>query len=230
MRAILFDFNGILVDDEPLHFELFRRVLREEGLLEPSRDAYWTDYVGYDDATAFRMALERADREPAPLLLTRLEARKASYYREAIAEHGYTFFPGALELVRSAAAAELTLGLVSGALRSEIEPALRQAEVLSSFKALVAAEDVQASKPSPEGYRRGMQELNSRPPLPERLFHPHEVVAIEDTAAGLKAARAAGLRTLGVAHTHEPDQLEDAERVAESLRDVTVDWLQRAFS
>lgn len=228
MRAILFDFNGILVDDEPLHYELLRRVLQEEGL-DLDEAEYWAEYVGYDDSTALRTAFERSGSAPSPVLVTRLAARKASYYRESIAQDGYTFFPGALELVRSAATANLTLGLVSGALRSEIEPALRQAQVLESFKTLVAAEDVQASKPSPDGYRLGMRQLNSLPPLPERLFHAHEVVAIEDTAAGLRAAREAGLRTLGVAHTHARDQLEGAERIAPSLEEVSLEWLEEAF-
>jgi HAD superfamily hydrolase (TIGR01509 family) len=228
VRAILFDFNGVLVDDEPLHFDLLRRVLGEEGL-DLDEEEYWAEYVGYDDRAAIRLFLERAGRPAAAVQVTRLGVRKAAYYRDFIQEHGYRFFPGALELVRSAAAAHMTLGLVSGALRSEIEPALRQAQLLGVFKALVAAEDVQESKPSPEGYRLGIQQLNTRPPLPERLFHAHEVVAIEDTTAGLEAAREAGLRTLGVAHTHGHDHLRGAERVAESLDEVTVDWLLQAF-
>ena len=225
VRAILFDFNGILLDDEFLHFESLRRVLQEEAIDLPEAD-YWREYVGYDDATAFRTALAGAGRTAEAVLLMRLGARKASYYQEATRERGYRFFPGALELVRAAAATDVTLGVVSGALRSEIEPALRQGQALDLFKTVVSAEDVRESKPSPEGYRLGMKELNSRPPLPERLYHPHEVLAIEDTAAGLEAASAAGLRTLGVAHTYAVEQLEGAELVTESLEEVSLAWLR----
>ena len=176
LRGILFDFNGVLIDDEPLHFELFRQVLAEEGVAL-DEETYYRDYVGFDDATGFRYALPQAE----PATVVRLCARKATYYRERIKAGRYPFFAGAVDLVRQAAASGQVLGIVSGALRSEIEPALRQEGIDQLFKVVVAAEDVERSKPDPEGYRRGVHELNSQPPLPARLFHPHEILAIEDT-------------------------------------------------
>lgn len=216
LRAILFDFNGVLIDDEPVHFELFRRILGEEGLVL-DEGAYYRDYVGFDDAAGFRFAFEQAGRTLDPIVLARLCARKAAYYQEALREGSYVFFPGAVELVHDAAASGLTLGVVSGALRDEITPALRQAGVDGLFKVVIAAEDVERSKPDPEGYVLGLAALNARPPLPERLVHPHEVLAIEDTVAGLQAARAAGLATLGVAHTFPAEELDVADRVVPSL-------------
>lgn len=228
LRAILFDFNGVLVDDEPLHFQLFQRVVQEEGL-RLDEDEYYRDYVGYDDASALRAILTRAGESPDPQRLMRLVVRKSSYYQDAIHTQGYPFFNGAVELVQAAASGGLTLGVVTGALRSEAEEALIQAGVRDAFKSLVAAEDVQEAKPDPEGYLRCLQELNSLPPLPERLFHPHEVLAIEDTPHGLKAASSAGLVTLGVAHTYGTETLE-ADFVADSLEGLTLDWLQRQFA
>ena len=125
--------------------------------------------------------------------------------------------------MRGLAAAGLPLGIVSGALRDEVEGALRQEGLRDCFKVLVTADDVASSKPDPEGYRRGIAELNSAPPLPERLLHPHEIVAIEDTAAGIEAARAAGLRVLAVAHTYPAADLAAAERVVERIGDLTVE-------
>lgn len=216
LRAILFDFNGILVDDEPVHLELFQLVLGEEGVTL-TREDYWQHYLGFDDAECFRAVFRSAGRELEASHSARLIARKASYYRERMRRKGYPFFPGAVELVLQASDAGLDLGVVSGALREEIEGALQQAEIRSRFKLLVGAEDVDASKPDPEGYRLGLQQLNSHPPLPDRLFHPHEVLAIEDSPAGLEAARGAGLRTLGVAQTYGREELEVA--------DVSVDQL-----
>src|SRR4029078_8030607 len=115
----------------------------------------------------------------------RLVTRKASYYRERIRRGGYPFFPGALELVRALAAERRMLGVVSGALLEEVEGALRQAAVLDFFKVLVTAEDVTEGKPHPEGYLKALESLNSQPPLPERLLHPHEVMGIEESPAGL---------------------------------------------
>ncbi|HVS16049.1 MAG TPA: HAD family phosphatase [Thermoanaerobaculia bacterium] len=228
LRAILFDFNGVLIDDEPVHFELFRRIFDEEGL-QLDEEAYYRDYVGLDDAAGFRFAWEEAGREPDAITLARLCARKAAYYQETLREGSYTFFEGAVELVRDAAAAGLTLGVVSGALRQEIDPALRQEGLAELFKVIVAAEDVERSKPDPEGYRLGLSELNARPPLPERLLHPHEVLAIEDTVAGLEAARAAGLATLGVAHTFPEEVLALADEVVPTLVGLSSSTLARRY-
>jgi beta-phosphoglucomutase len=160
----------------------------------------------------------------------RLIARKASYYQERIRRSGYPFFPGAVELVRSLSAQGTMLGVVSGALREEVEGALRQAGILDRFKVLVTAEDVEAGKPDPQGYLRALEALNSQPPLPERLLHPHEVLAVEDSPAGLTAAADVGLPTLGVAHTYPAARLREADVVVESLRDLTPERLERLYA
>lgn len=225
LRAIIFDFNGVLVDDEPLHFRLFQRVLGEEGL-PLSEDDYYDRYLGLDDRGCFTEVLESAGREVSPPHLARLVARKAAYYRDEIRKSGFPFFVGAVELVRSCVARPWTLALVSGALRDEVEGALGQEDLGSCFKLLVTAEDVERTKPDPEGYRRALEGLNALPPLPERLLHPHEVVAIEDSPAGLEAAAGAGLRTLGVAHTYPASQLTPADAVVASVEGLRAERLE----
>lgn len=232
IRAILYDFNGVLVDDEPLHFELFREVLGEEGI-ELTEEAYYAEYLGYDDRDCFREAFAAAGREMEPGLLPRLIARKSAYYQRRIREQGFPFFPGAVELVRASIDAGWMLGVVSGALRGEVLGALDQLGVRDRFKVVVAAEDVQRSKPDPEGYRRGLELLNTEPPLPERILHPHEVLAIEDSPAGLESAAAVGLATLGVAQTYDAEVLEKtgaADRITPSLRETTLDDLRVWFA
>jgi HAD superfamily hydrolase (TIGR01509 family) len=226
IRAILFDFNGILVDDEPIHLEMFQRVLDDEGITLTAED-YYRDYLGMDDRGCFAAVLQKAGEAPTVPRLMRLIARKASYYQERMRQSGYPFFPGAAELVAELAAAGRMLGIVSGALSEEVESALRQAKLRDRFKVLVTAEDVTEGKPDPEGYRRALEGLNSFPPLPERLLHPHEVLAIEDSPAGLAAAADLGLCTLAVAHTYPPHRLRMADAVAESLEGMTVARLER---
>jgi HAD superfamily hydrolase (TIGR01509 family) len=226
IRAILFDFNGVLVDDEPIHLEMFQRVLGEEGIALTAED-YYRDYLGLDDRGCFAAVLQKAGETPTVPRLMRLIARKASYYQERMRQSGYPFFPGAAELVAELAAAGRMLGIVSGALSEEVESALRQAGLRERFKVLVTAEDVTEGKPDPEGYRRALEGLNSFPPLPERLLHPHEVLAIEDSPAGLAAAADLGLCTLAVAHTYPPHRLRMADAVAESLEGMTVARLER---
>ena len=226
LRAILFDFNGVLVDDEPLHLELFQKVLAEEGVRLTSED-YFAHYLGFDDRGCFRAVLEAAGEAPTPDRLSRLIARKSAYYQTRIRERGFEVFPGAAELIAEAAADDLMLGVVSGALRDEVEGALEQLGVRSLFKTLVTAEDVAEGKPHPEGYQRGLANLNSLPPLPSRLIHPHEVIAIEDSPAGLTAASACALTTLGVAQTYPAEKLTAADRVVASLARVTLAALKR---
>jgi beta-phosphoglucomutase-like phosphatase (HAD superfamily) len=122
------------------------------------------------------------------------------------------------------------LGVVSGALHEEVEGALRQEGVLDRFKVLVTAEDVAEGKPDPEGYRQALEALNTLPPRPERLVHPHEVLAIEDSPAGLAAAAGAGLLTLGVAHTYPAAHLAAADAVVERIGDVALPELERRFA
>ncbi|MDY7094552.1 MAG: HAD family phosphatase [Acidobacteriota bacterium] len=225
LRAILFDFNGVLVDDEPLHFELFRKVLAEEDI-ELSEEDYYREYVGYDDRACFQAILEAHGRPAELPQMMRLITRKSMYYQQVIQEQGYPFFPGAEDLIRNCSDAGLMLGVVSGALREEVEGALRQAGLLDRFKILVPADDVQASKPDPEGYQRGLQGLNSLPPLPDRLIHPHEVLVLEDTPAGLEAASVLGMVTVGVAHTYPAEALKLAGKVVEGIEGLTCEDLR----
>ena len=229
LRAILFDFNGVLVDDEPVHLEMFQRVLADEGISLTAED-YYRDYLGMDDRGCFAAVLQRAGEAATVPRLMRLIARKASYYQDRMRERGYPFFPGAAELVAELAARGRMLGIVSGALREEVESALRQAGLRERFKALITAEDVNEGKPDPEGYRKALDVLNSEPPLPERLLHPHEVLAVEDTPAGLSAAADVGLTTLAVAHTYPAARLRMADALAESLEGMTVERLERLLA
>jgi beta-phosphoglucomutase len=229
LRAALFDFNGVLVDDEPVHLELFQRVLAEEGVALSPAD-YYGRYLGLDDHACFAAALAAAGEAATVPRLMRLIARKSSYYQERIRREGYPFSPGAAGLVRELAARGWMLGVVSGALREEVEGALRQEGLLDRFKVLITAEDVRESKPSPEGYQQALEAFNSRPPLPERLLHPHEVLAVEDSPVGLAAAAEAGLPTLGIARSYSRDRLRDADAVVEALSDLSPERLERLFA
>jgi beta-phosphoglucomutase len=239
LRAVLFDFNGVLVDDEPIHLELFQRVLAEEGIALSATD-YFTRYRGLDDRSCFAAVLAAAGEaatgsssRSTPRLM-RLIARKASYYQERIRRDGYPFSPGAAGLVRDLQAAGTMLGVVSGALREEVEGALRQEGLLDRFKVLITAEDVEEGRPSPEGYQRALEALNARPPLPERLLHPHEVLAVEDSPLGLAAAAEVGLATLGIVRPYSDEAsrglLRGADAVVEGLRELTPGRLERLYA
>ena len=163
LRAILFDFNGVLVDDEPIHLELFQRVLADEGIAL-SADDYYARYLGLDDRACFAAVLAAAGEAATVPRLMRLTARKASYYQERVRREGYPFAAGAAGLVRELAARGWMLGVVSGALREEVEGALRQEGLLDRFKALITAEDVERGQAGPEGYERALEALELAAP------------------------------------------------------------------
>ena len=220
LRAVLFDFNGVLVDDEPIHLELFQRVLAEEGI-ELAAGDYYARYLGFDDRGCFAALLAGAGETPSPSRLARLIARKAAYYQQRVHRDGYPFFAGAAGLVRGAAERGWTLGVVSGALREEVEGALAQEGLRRCVMVVVAAEDVVEGKPDPEGYRTAIERMNSQPPLPARLIHPHEVVAVEDSPAGIESATGAGLVTVAVANTYPAARLGAADAVVAGSAELT---------
>ena len=157
LRAILFDFNGVLVDDEPLHFELFGKVLADEGI-ELSKEDYYEHYLGFDDRGAFEAIFGRLGRSLDIGHLMRLITRKSAYYQRVIHEKGYPFFPGAVDLVRDCAAADLMLGVVSGALREEVEGALARARARLDNPSFVE----KAPEAVVDGARRAVDELSRK--------------------------------------------------------------------
>lgn len=227
-RAVLFDFNGVLVDDEPIHLRLLLRVLAEEGITPP---ATWAraSFLGVDDRSCLRAAFEHERRPYDPVLEARLVARKAAYYQAEIRAEGYPIFPGAAEVVGALADAGLPLGIVTGALRAEVEGALRTAGLRERFALVITAEDVAHGKPDPEGYQRAVGTLWRGGTAADRLIHPHEIVAVEDSPAGLAAAAAAGLSTLAVIAGPLEGVRPLADAVVGDLREITPQRLADLF-
>ena len=159
LRAIIFDFNGIIVDDEPIHFELFRRVLGEEGIDLTEAD-YYARYLGFDDRGAFTAAYRDHGRSLDEQQLARLIDRKAVYYQNEI-RNKVRIFPGVEKLVTTLVPA-LPLAVASGALRQEIETILSTAGLLNHFTVIISAEDVNHGKPEPEIFLKALAGLNRR--------------------------------------------------------------------
>jgi len=208
-RAVLFDFNGVLVDDEPLHFEALQQVLASIGV-PITRRLYDARYLALDDRTACAAVLRDAGlpaRRRSRALVVSLVARKRRRHAALLAARRIGVEPGAARLVR-ALARRLPLAVVSGAARAEVRGALRQARLLTSFACVVASEDVRHSKPHPEGYRRALRLLRRKGRLAGA--GGDGCIAIEDSPGGIRAARAAGLAVLGVATSYPPATLRRA--------------------
>ncbi|MEM3085544.1 MAG: HAD family phosphatase [Halobacteria archaeon] len=222
LKAVLFDFNGVLVDDEPLHWRMYNVALRPHNI-HVSKADYYEKYLGFDDRDAFRAILKDQRRKPAPGLIERLVATKAAAYARKMPN--VPFFHGAARLVRQAAR-RYPLGVVTGAIRAEAEGLLTREGLRSCFKAVVAAEDVKRGKPDPEGYRKGLHALRA---ASRRPLKPSEVLVIEDGPAGIEAAKRAGMGVLAVAHTYPPRELRAADALSASIRNLRVEEMEALF-
>lgn len=221
MRAIIFDFDGVIADSEPIHFSVFQRVLGEQGLFL-SREEYYAEYLGYDDKGCFAAFLSSHGRPVSPTLIDQLVERKAAAYFDYIKQRPI-IFPGVRERVREAVGRR-RLAVCSGALRHEIEFILEQAGIRKEFEHITSAEDVTHGKPHPEGFLHALSSLNRSD---VGRITPNECLVIEDSLPGIKGAHAAGMKVLAVANTHLADELKEADAVTASLEHITFEQLER---
>ena len=214
IKAIFFDFDGVLADSEMLHLRVYRELLGPSGV-NISTEQYFERYLGSDDEGVFQQVaidygLLLGDEEIELLI-----AEKAQRF-EALVSSSDVMYPTASAGVRRLAAA-WPLGIASGARRSEIELMLRGARLADAFTFIVAAGDTDHGKPAPDPYLRAA-DLHGVPPA--------ACVAIEDSHAGLEAARTAGMSTLGLATTYPRDTLT-ADLIVGSLDEITVEAIRR---
>ena len=221
LQAIVFDFDGVIANSEPLHLLAFQQALAEDGV-ELSATDYYSRYLGYDDVGMFE-ALGR-DRGMAmqSARVAELVARKGDRMQDLM-HSGSVIFPGALEFIREAAAA-VPIAIASGALRHEINEIIDAAGVANLFATIVAAGDTPESKPSPAPYRLAFEQLRERT---GRALDPRRSVAIEDSRWGLESARGAGLRLVGVTNSYSAGELSSAELVVEGLSALTLPVLDK---
>ena len=223
LKAIVFDFDGVIANSEPLHFRTFREVLAPRGIALTEAD-YYARYLGYDDQRAFEQMSSDAGQTWTADRIAGLMTEKARLM-EALERDVSVLFPGAADAIRRAAGA-FPIAIASGAIRAEIERTLVREDLIRYFGAIVAAEDTPQSKPSPDPYLAAVDRLSSA--LGRRIV-PHECAAIEDSAWGLESARAAGLRTVAVAQTYASG-LASADLTVRSINDLDLGRLSALFS
>ncbi|WP_136514496.1 MULTISPECIES: HAD family hydrolase [Geomonas] len=219
LNAVIFDFDGIIVDTEPLHYKAFQELLVPLGL-GYSWEEYMELYIGFDDRDAFREAFRVHGRALSEDELKELIRGKAAAFLD-IVSGGVAAYPGVVELIRSISGT-LPLALCSGALKSDIEPILKQLGLTDAFDVKVTADEVAASKPDPESYRLAVQRLQER--FPGKVDAAASI-AVEDTPAGITSATGAGLKVLAVTNSYPREKLSGASRVVNSLVGVDIEGL-----
>jgi beta-phosphoglucomutase len=209
IKAIVFDFDGVLADTEPLHFRAYQEVLASVATTL-TREEYYERLVGYNDEDCFRLIAQSRGWEPDESRIAALVADKGRVFEQVILDTD-TLYAGAAGCVERMAA-EFPLGIASGALKHEILLTLRRARLDHHFRFIVGSGDTPKSKPAPDPYIRAAEKHG---------LLPSECVAIEDSRWGLESARSAGLRTVGITHTYPAEQLGASDVVIKSLAEFT---------
>lgn len=213
ISAVIFDFDGVIVDTEPLHYRSFQQILEPLGL-GYSWEAYVETYMGFDDRDAFMAAFAHQGKTLDHNTLVKLIAAKAEIFQQII-KSGITAYPGVVELIKALHGAKVPLAICSGALHSDIEPILNTLGISNCFDMIVSADDVAKSKPDPESYRMAFSKLDAI--RPEIRISPDCTMAIEDTPAGIASAIGAGLQVVAVTNSYSADQLAKAGHIVDSL-------------
>jgi beta-phosphoglucomutase len=215
IRAVVFDFDGVIANSEPLHFRAFRDVLGEHGITLSERD-YYDRYLGFDDVGAFKAVADDSGVAIDSGELAAMVSRKAVVL-EAL-EHGSSvLFAGARQAIQRMAD-NGPIAIASGARRAEIIRVLEHEGLTPLFPVVVGAEDTPKSKPAPDPYLLAVSQLAR---TIDRPLPAAECVAVEDSRWGLESARAAGLMTVAVTHTYPPAELTRADMVIDHLDQLT---------
>jgi len=244
LRAIIFDFDGILVDSEPLIMRLTQQMAAREGW-QVSGEEYYRDYLAFDDRGIVEHLYASHGRPIDPARRNELVAWKARTYWEAIRE-GLPPEPGAVDFVHTVSA-HYPLAIASGSLRLEIERLLGTLGLREMFPVLISAEDTEHGKPDPEIYLKALAALRQLPPKPSQVSGPspgqipghdrgglrnleaRECLVIEDAPAGIQAAHAAGMKCLALAHTRPLEALGAADWACRGFAEVRLPDIETGF-
>ena len=228
IKGILFDFNGVIINDEPIQMRAYQEILGKEGIALTEEDYY--SCLGMDDKTFVEAAYERADKKPETNKVLEVTLAKSEKWREIVADE-LPLFDGVEDFIKKMAN-DFTLGVVSMARRDEIEYVFKISGLRDCFSIIISAEDVENCKPHSECYLKGFNALDSyrikRGHLP--MVHG-ECLVIEDAPPGIVAAKNAGLKTLGLTNTVSAEELRaaGADAVSKNLDDWMPESARRVF-
>ncbi|TAF06517.1 MAG: HAD family phosphatase [Nostocales cyanobacterium] len=228
LKAVLFDFNGVIIKDEPVHLQLIDEILVQENL-QPQKLHERQACLGRSDRACFQDLLKNRGRVVTEEYLTQLLQRKAEIYVLELEKlEKLPLYPGIEDLIFQVRTQHIKLGLVSGALRQEIELVLKRAKLIEYFHVIVTGNDITTSKPQPEGYLLAVDKFNQA--YPDLNLRPQECLAIEDTPAGIQAAKRAQMQVVGVANTYPFHMLQrQANWTVDYLTDLELERVQEVF-
>ena len=210
--AVLFDFDGVIVNSEPLHYQAFREVLAAEKI-EISEEEYYRELIGFDDKGAFRHIYQSRGVPLTPKTFLTLMTRKSEVMMDLIRRRQFSALPGVEQFVRSLWR-KRPLAICSGALREEIEAMLEAISLRDCFSVIVAAEDVTVGKPDPQGYLMTAKLLGEKFQV---QLKPPDCLIVEDAPTVVRSVRQVGFPVLAVTTSYPPEKLSEANWIVKSL-------------
>jgi beta-phosphoglucomutase len=228
IKAIFFDFNGVIIDDETIQMKAYQEVLRGHEI--DLQEEWYFSGLGMNDKTFVQAMFERAKKPLTDPVLEIVLGAKIDLHRQMI-EDELPLFPGVLTFLK-ATSRHFSLGLVSMANKVEVGYVFERANLTPLFSVIVTAEDASVCKPAPGCYLAGLTKLNEKRQRERQLpLLASECLAIEDSPPGIESACAAGMHTLGVTNTVSAAALRSAgaEVVTGSLADWTPDAVKRVY-
>ncbi|MEO0645902.1 MAG: HAD family phosphatase [Cyanobacteria bacterium J06650_10] len=230
LKAVLFSFNGIMINDEAIRQTLSDQILLDENL-RPDEDDYKQVCLGRSDRACLKGLLAQRGRTTSDEALDKLLTQKTLGYQKWLDElEKLPLYPGLDDLIFRCRAASVKMAIVTGAQRQQVVSVLERAELATYFSVIVAGEDVssEGSKPAPDGYLRAIEQLNAV--HPDLNLQKDDCIAIEDSFAGIESAKNAAVPVVGVAHIYPNHMLQRrATWVVDYLREIKLDWIGEKF-
>jgi beta-phosphoglucomutase len=219
LRAVIFDFDGVIVDSEMMHFEAFNRALKPYEV-QISKEQYFEEYLGLTDRDLLRTLLEEGRLKINESQIETIAQNKTQIFEETA--KAAPIIDGVSEFLDLLKQNNITAAICSGALSAEIEMILSNANLQSFFEVIVSAEQAAKGKPAPDGFLVTLEKLNEKPDKPIKA---NQCVVVEDSRWGLEAAKAAGMHTVAVTNSYAADELSLAEIVMNSLSELKMEDL-----
>lgn len=229
IKAILLDFNGIIINDEPIQMKAYQEILKNEGI-DLTEENYYAS-MGMNDKIFVENAYKMADKKIEANKILEITQAKTQKWREIIADE-IPIFEGVENFIKKMVHGDIALGIVSMAKREEIEYVLERTGLRENFMTIISAEDCENCKPDPEVFYKGFNSLDAVRTSTGRNPIVHgECVVIEDSAAGVTGAKKAGMKTLGITNTVSESVLRKAgaDAVSNNLNDWMPDSFQLVF-
>ncbi len=222
LKAVIFDFDGVITDSEILHLRAFNQSLAQYGI-EITKNDYYTMYLGFNDTDCYKLLIEKGLLKMDEQQIKNLIEQKKRIFEQLAKAEG-KMIEGVRDFLKMLEQNNIPMAICSGSLLTEVEMVLEDARLRHLFEVVVSGEQVKKGKPDPEGFLLSLQRLNENR---ENPITANQCVVIEDSHWGLEAAKAAGMHTIAVTNSYDAEQLSMAEKIVNQLNELSIDDLQQ---